>query len=138
MTEQNIEHKSLVQCASGLTDLLQHNILSVSAKLLEKGLVTKDVHDSVLYTEGVSSHNKAAKLVSCVTDRVKGSARRFHDFIDVLKGDSYFDDIVQEITSIHSKFSDRHELYQAFTQFSSSSEALLDAKKDTCDGKVAQ
>ena len=102
MTEQSVEHKSLVQCASGLTDLLQHNILSVSAKLLEKGLVTKDVHDSVL-TESVSSHNKAAKLVSCVTDRVKGSARRFHDFIDVLKGDSYFDDIVQEIVSIHSK-----------------------------------
>ena len=102
MTEQSVEHKSLIQCASGLTDLLQHNILSVSAKLLEKGLVTKDVHDSIL-TEGVSSHNKAAKLVSCVTDRVKGSARRFRDFIDVLKGDSYFDDIVQEITSIHSK-----------------------------------
>ena len=107
MTEQSAEHKSLVKCASGLTDLLQHNILSVSAKLLEKGLVTKDVHDSVL-TEGVSNHNKAAKLVSCVADRVKGSPRRFHDFIDVLKGDSYFDDIVQKIISIHSKFSGGH------------------------------
>ena len=110
MTEQNIEHQSLVQCSSGLTSLLQHNILSVSAKLLEKGLVTKDVYDSVITTaDGVSSQNKAAKLVSCVTDRVKGSARQFHDFIDVLKGDSYFDDIVQEITSIHSKFSDGYE-----------------------------
>ena len=111
MTEQNIEHKSLVQCASGLTDLLQHNILSVSDKLLEKGLVTKDVHDSVLTAEGVSSKKNAAKLVSCVTDLVKDSAWRFHDFLDVLNGDPYFDDIVQKIISIHSKLSGRQWLH---------------------------
>ena len=40
---------------------------------------------------------------SCVTDRVKDAAERLRDFIDVLKGDSYFKDIVETLcTELHS------------------------------------
>ena len=98
----NLEYRALLQCASGLTDLLQHN-LSVSSKLLEKGLITKDVHDFVLTAQGVSNQVKAARLVSCLTDRVKDAAQVFHDFVDLLKEDPFFVDIVEKLNTEHSK-----------------------------------
>ena len=104
MTEQNAEYESLVKFTTDISNLVQHNIVPVSARLLEKGLVTKDVHDSMLNTEGVSSQKNAARLLSCVLDRIKCSARCFQDFINVLREDSYFDDVVQKITAVHSKY----------------------------------
>ena len=85
----NLECRALLQCASGLADLLQHT-LSVSGKLLEKGLVTKDVHDWILTAQGVSNKDKAARLVSCLIDRVKDAVQLFHDFVDMLREDPFF------------------------------------------------
>ena len=79
--EVNKEYESLAKFTADLSNLLQHNVVSVSGRLLEKGLVTKDVHDSMLTTEGVSGQKNAARLMSCVLDRVKCSSRCFHDFI---------------------------------------------------------
>ena len=45
--------------------------------------MAKDVHDN-----GKPLEIKAAKLLSCVIDRVKESAGRFQDFIDVLGEDA--------------------------------------------------
>ena len=65
--------------------------------------VREDVRDWVLSAQGVSNQDKAARLVSCVTDRVKDSTGRLHDFIEVLKGDSYFKDIVETLCAeLHS------------------------------------
>ena len=102
----NIEYRALLQCAHGLTDLLQHN-LSVSDKLLEKGWVTRDVHGWALTARGVSDQEKASRLVSCLADRVKDAAQVFHDFIDVhvLKEDRFFADIVEKINTEYSMFS---------------------------------
>ena len=98
------EYKALLHCSSSLTDLLKNNTVSVSSKLLEKGLVTEDIHDWILTAQGTSNQDKAARLVSCVTDRVKDSAKALHDFIDVLKGDSYFKDTVEKLCAkLHSK-----------------------------------
>ena len=97
----NIEYRALLQCAHGLADLLQHN-LSVSDKLLEKGWVTRDVHGWALTARGVSDQEKASRLVSCLTDRVKDAAQVFHDFVDVLKEDPFFADIVEKINAEYS------------------------------------
>ena len=97
----NIEYRALFQCTSGLTDLLQHN-LSVSDKLLEKGLITMDVHDYILTAQGVSNQQKASRLVSCLSDRVKDAAQMFHDLVALLKEDPFFADIVEKINIEHS------------------------------------
>jgi hypothetical protein len=97
----NIEYRALLQCAHGLTDLLQHN-LSVSDKLLEKGWITRDVHGWALTARGVSDHDKASRLVTCLADRVKEAAQVFHDFVDVLKEDPFFADIVEKINAEYS------------------------------------
>ena len=101
--EENIEYKSLAKFIADLSNLLQHNVVTISGRLLEKGLVTKYVHDSMLTTEDVSSQKNAARLMSCVLDRIKYSSRCFHDFISVLREDSYFEDIVVKILGVHSK-----------------------------------
>lgn len=110
MTEQNIEYQSLVQCANDLTRLIQHNVVSVSTKLFAKGLVPRDVHDSVLSVDGISSQSKAAKLLSCVCDKIKDSAYRFQEFIGVLNEDSYFEDIVIKIKEVHGMYLDHFNI----------------------------
>ena len=99
MTEKNIEYQSLLQFTDDLTQLIQHNVVSMSSKLFATGLVAKDVHDSVLSVDGASSQSKAAKLLSCVLDKIKQSSDQCQNFIDVLGEDSYFDNIVVKITS---------------------------------------
>ena len=99
----NNEYKSLEKFTTDLSNLLQHNVVTVSGRLLEKGLVTKDVHDALLTTEGVSGHKNAARLMSCVLDKVKCSSRCFDDFIEVLRDDPYYKDIVVKILEAHGK-----------------------------------
>ena len=89
--------KSVVQCTSDLTSLLKHH-LSCSGKLLEKGLITEAVHDYVLTAQGVSAQDKAARIVSCLADRIK-STQQFHDLIGSLKEiDPFCRDIVDKLT----------------------------------------
>ena len=97
------EYESLAKFIADLSNLLQHDVVAISGRLLEKGLVTKNVHDSMLTTEGVSSQKNAARLMSCVLDRVKCSSRCFHDFISVLREDAYYEDVVLKITEAYSK-----------------------------------
>ena len=98
----SIEHRALLSCLSSLTDSLQHN-LSLSDKLLEKGLVTEEVHRWQLTATAVSNRDKAARLLSCVTDRVKGSTQLYLVFIDILKDELYFKDVVEKICTEHSE-----------------------------------
>ena len=104
LMEVNKEYESLAKFTADLSNLLQHDVVAVSGRLLEKGLVTKNVHDSMLTTEGVSSQKNAARLMSCVLDRVKCSSRCFHDFICVLREDAYYEDVVVKILRVQSKY----------------------------------
>ena len=97
MSCRSPEYASVIHCTSGLTCLLQHNI-SVSGKLLEKGLVSVEVHEWILTAQGVSSRERAGRLVSCVADSVQASSDKFKTLIEVLREDSYFDDIVRRMS----------------------------------------
>ena len=101
--EVNKEYQSLSKFTVDLSNLLQHDVVAVSGRLLEKRLVTKNVHDSMLTTEGVSSQKNAARLMSCVLDRVKCSSRCFHDFVSVLREDAFYEDVVVKIVEAHGK-----------------------------------
>ncbi len=56
--EINKEYESLAKFTADLSNLLPHDVVAISGRLLEKGLVTKNVHDSMLTTEGVSSQKR--------------------------------------------------------------------------------
>jgi hypothetical protein len=104
MTQKNVGYQSLLQFADDLTQLIQHNVVSVSSKLFTKGLIAKDIHDSVLSIDGASNQSKAAKLLSCVLDKIRESGDQCQHFIDVLREDSYFDTIVLKITKVRGKY----------------------------------
>ena len=96
------EHRTMLQCTSSLTALLQHNLTSISAKLLARGLITDEVSDWMLTAQGISNRDKAQRMVSCVTDRVKGSPQRFQSFVDVLSEEPYFEEVVQKLTTTYN------------------------------------
>ena len=102
MSVESPGRKAVLQCTSDLTSLLKHN-LSCSDKLLEKGLITEAVHNYVLTAQGISAQEKAARLVSCLSDRVGASSQVFHELIEALKEtDPFCGDIVDKLTSLHS------------------------------------
>ena len=98
----SVEYKTLQKCAASLTDLLQHD-LSVSTKLFSKGLVPEKEHKWLLTVRGVSDEEKANRLVCCVTAGVKECAEHYHDFVNILRGESFFKDIVEKLSSTCSK-----------------------------------
>ena len=96
-TVSSAGRKAVVQCTSDLISLLKHH-LSCSGKLLEKGLITEAVHNYVLTAQGVPAQDKAARVVSCLADRIT-STELFHDLIGSLKeNDPFCGDIVDRLT----------------------------------------
>ena len=99
------EHRALLKCTDCITNLLQHQVLSISSKLLAKGLTTKEVHSWVLTSMGVSNEEKAARLVSCVTDHVKSSPEKYPVFVDILKDEPFFKEAVKNLSSEYHSMS---------------------------------
>ena len=94
------EIRALQQCSADLTNHLQHNILAVSSSLLAQGLITDELFQWVLTAQGVSALNKAARVVACISDRIRGSPESFDDLLGVLKQDQYYVDIVEKLTTL--------------------------------------
>ena len=92
----------MIQCTSSLTALLQYDLHSVSSKLLAQGLITDEVFGWMLTAQGVSNSDKAQRMVSCVTDRVRGSPERFQSFVGVLREESYFEEVVQKLITTYN------------------------------------
>ena len=91
------EHRTMLQCTSSLTALLQHNLTSISPLLLERGLITNETSEWILTAQGVSNRDKAQRMVSCITDRVTGSSPRFRSFVNLLSEDPYFKEVVERL-----------------------------------------
>ena len=93
-----------------------------------KGLITEAVHDWILTAPAVSNQQKAARLVSCLADRVGGSSQLFHELVQALKEiDPFCGDIVDKLTSLRSTstfFKTYYDLIQIFrfTQYIKSSQ----------------
>ena len=94
---ENIYAEAIRRHRSELSSLLQHNVTTISSKLLSKGLVTNDVHDCMLANESIKV--KAEKMISCVVDRVLQSPTTGLDFFVVLEEDAYFQDIAKTMRS---------------------------------------
>lgn len=96
------EYKALIECSSDVALLLQHEYLSTANKLLQRALITDQVYGWVLSAHGVSHHDKATRMVSCVTDKVKHSPEAFHIFLGVLRENSFFRDVADRLSGRHS------------------------------------
>lgn len=99
------ERVALTRCNTEVISLLQHNILSVSSSLFAKGLITDGLYQWVLTAQGVSSWDKAARVVTCISDVVDGSPRKFNAFVGMLREDPYYEDVLGKLTTAHCKLS---------------------------------
>ena len=79
------------------------NHLSVSSKLLERGLVTDEVYSWVLSASGVSDLEKGSRLLSCVSTRIRASPQLFHNLDGILSEDVFYEDVVDRLKSLYSK-----------------------------------
>ena len=102
MAHESAEQRALCKFLPDLTDFIQHNIITTLNRLLEKGLVTSEVHDYVLTAEGVSSQQKAARTVSCMINMVGNSAKRFNNFVEVMETVSFPEDTLKRIIAEYS------------------------------------
>ena len=85
------EHRALQKCAKTLTNLLQHQVETISSSLLGKRLSTDDLHNWVLTAKGVSNKEKAARILDCVMGQVKARTQSFNLFVEVLEENSRSD-----------------------------------------------
>ena len=93
------EHGALKRCADTLTDLLQHQVVTISTSLLAKGLLNDDLHSWVLTAQGVSNKEKAARILASVMEQVKARTQSYGLFVEVLEGDAFYEDAVKKLSS---------------------------------------
>ena len=97
MAHESAGQRALRKFLPDLTNFIQYNIIAILNRLLKKELVTSEVYDYVLTAKGISRQQKAAQMVSCVINMVGDSAGRFNDFVEVMKIESFPEDILKRI-----------------------------------------
>lgn len=91
------EAATVLRFSERVANLLRHrNYLSVSSKLLQAGLISKRVDDHVRTDTNSSDKEKVNKILKSVTS-TGDNTKWFHDFINILKDDAVFNDIVSAI-----------------------------------------
>ena len=90
------EYTALIKLVPKLRLAIQPNLVTLSGYLLAKGLIT-DEEEAELRNESKSKQNRAADLVSMVTNKVKLDPTCFKIFIDVLKNSGVPSDIITQL-----------------------------------------
>jgi uncharacterized LabA/DUF88 family protein len=80
------EYNSMVDCIPGLRLAVQPNIISLSGELLRARLINKD-KETWLRNTSISEVDRAAELVSLVTNKVREDPENYHELVAILKKD---------------------------------------------------
>ena len=80
------EYNCLVDCTPELRLAAQPNIISLCGELLRTRLINEDKEKS-LRNRSVEESDRAAELVSLVTNKVREDPENYHKFVAVLKKD---------------------------------------------------
>lgn len=87
---------------NSLQNLITSTVVDTSSKLYSCGLITDDVLEEVVSAQD-SNRIKAAKIMICVNSLVKMCPPKLMDFLKVLKGNPFFDDLTMEIISMFQR-----------------------------------
>jgi putative heme degradation protein len=80
------EYNSMVDCTPELRYSVKPNIVSLSGELLRARLINED-KDTALRNRNVEEADRAADLVSLVTNKVLEDPENYHKFVAILKKD---------------------------------------------------
>jgi hypothetical protein len=80
------EYNSILDCTIGLRLAVQPNIISLSGELLCARLINVD-KETWLRNTSRREDDRAADLVSLVTNKVREDPKNYHEFVAILKKD---------------------------------------------------
>ncbi len=101
-TQENIEHLALLKCKDELTSEISADPLSVAAALVAKGLIPESLHRSV-ESQGEDDETKASDLVSKVVKKIRTYPARFSDFLEVLRGSNWLEDVLKTLVAAYEE-----------------------------------
>ncbi len=101
-TQENIEYLALLKCKVELTSEISAHPLSVSTALVAKRLIPEPVHGSILITTKEDSV-KSSELVSQVTNKIRTYPARFSDFLEVLRGSNWLEDVLKTLIAAYNE-----------------------------------
>ena len=78
------EYNSIVDCIPELRCSVEPNIISLCGELLRTQLINEDKEKS-LRNRSVEEADRAAELVSLITNKVQEDPKNYHTFVAVLK-----------------------------------------------------
>ena len=89
------EYRAFVACTSKLVDAIKGD-LNIANQLLEKGLISDEIHEVLFRSQRFSKKTKATKIFSSVKSRIKADKICFDVFCDILRESGpYYADLYQ-------------------------------------------
>ncbi len=85
-SDQSIEHKTIVNCASSILDCIKASPNSIGTAMFAKGYISEYVRDNVGDTS-VSKVDKAQLLLITITDRIKTDPLAYHGFVEIIRNE---------------------------------------------------
>lgn len=94
------EYNTFRRCHFTLVDLLKVSIGRIGDVLFAKGHIPPEVKDEIQETNGRTAAEKARKVIGCLTNRIKHNPAVYHEFVDILKQEGQWTQlIVEKLTS---------------------------------------
>ncbi len=85
-SDQSIEYKTIVKCASSILDCIKSSPNSIGTAMFAEGYISEYVRDSVGDTS-VSKVDKAQQLLNTITDRVKTDPLAYNGFVEIIRNE---------------------------------------------------
>ena len=80
------EHQTLVRCTPKLVTALSGSPLSIADQLLAKGIISREIYQSLL-VPSLTSDNVAREMVVRVSSAVQLNSNKYTEFIQILQKD---------------------------------------------------
>ena len=94
----SLEHKVFTQSFDEIVTALSSNLIDIAGKLVAEGLISRDLYQNIVCpVPGITEKQRTGQLVSHIGDVVKSSPQKFGVFVEILRGDLYYGDVVKHI-----------------------------------------
>ncbi len=100
--QENVEYLALLKCKVELTSEISAHPLSVATALVAKGLIPESLHRSV-ESQTEDDEMKASELVSKVMNKIRTYPARFSDFLEVLRGSNWLEDVLKTLIAAYEE-----------------------------------
>lgn len=99
------EYLTMVRCTTQLTDTIAGDPKRVAESLFAEGYIAPALLDD-MQMDTMRSRDKASKLVSSISDRIRNKPSTFHEFVRLLKEQGpWTKDLIESLNTTYSSYS---------------------------------